>query len=61
MITPSRKGNIKILEKYESKSDWEEDVDTTTTQAIIKLLEKNKQEVSRETLLPASLFRNLLQ
>lgn len=61
MITPSRKGNIKILEKYESKSDWEEDVDTATTQAIIKLLEKNKQEVSRETLLPASLFRNLLQ
>ena len=37
MVTLSRKENKKILEKEESKPDWEEDMDAATEQAIIKI------------------------
>ena len=36
-MTPSRKGKKKILEKYESKLEWEEDVDATIKQTISKV------------------------
>ena len=37
MVTPSRKGNEKILEEKKSKSDWEEDVDAAIEQDISKV------------------------